>query len=62
METPELTGLTVTLDGLFTLGASVRAPVIVGVFGAIGVEGVALGLPPLLKELPAPVVPPARLS
>lgn len=48
--------------GLFKAEASVRAPVTVGVVGVVGVAGVELLLPPLLKELPAPVVPPARLS
>lgn len=62
LETPELTGCAVISEGLFKLEASVRAPVTVGVVGVIGVAGVELGLPPLLKELPVPVVPLARLS
>ena len=62
LETPELTGCAVISEGLFKLEASVRAPVTVGVVGVIGVAGVELGLPPLLKELPVRVVPPARLS
>lgn len=60
---PELLGeISVGLD---VIAASVRAPVIVGVFGVVGFVGVVGDelLPPLLSmALPAPVVPPARLS
>ena len=62
VEVPELTGWAVTPLGLFKPEVSVRAPVTVGEVGLAGVAGVELLLPLLLKELPAPVVPPARLS
>ena len=55
-------GLAEISVGLFKPEASVREPVIVGEVGFAGEIEVELLLPPLLKELPAPVVPPARLS
>ena len=62
LEPPELTGCAETSEGLFKPVASVRAPVTVGLVGVIWVAGVELLLPPLLKELPVPVVPPASSS
>ena len=62
VETPELTGCAVISVGFFAPGASVRAPVTIGLVGFVGVDGVIVLLPPLLKELPAPVVPLASLS
>lgn len=62
VEVVELMGWAVTSVGLFRPLVSVRAPVTVGVLGVIGVAGVELLLPELLKELPVPVAPPARLS
>ena len=53
---PVLVGCAETFVGLFTVPASVRAPVTVGVTVA------ELLLPLLLKELPVPVVPATRLS
>ena len=60
--TPELTGWAVISVGLFMPVASVRAPVTVGDFGVARVVEVELLLPLLWEELPAPVVPLARLS
>ena len=62
VETPELAGWTVISAGLFKPEVSVRVSLTDGVVGFMGVAGVELLPPPLLKELPAPVVPPARLS
>lgn len=62
VETPGLAGWTVISAGLFKPEVSVRVSLTDGVVGFMGVAGVELLLPPLLKELPAPVVPPARLS
>ena len=59
-ETPVLVGRALMSVGLLAAGfVSVRAPVIIGV---VGVAEVEVLLPPLLKELPAPVVPPASPS
>lgn len=62
VEVVELMGCAVTSVGLFRPLVSVRAPVTVGVLGVTGVAGVELELLLLLKELPVPVVPLARLS